>query len=60
MKLFKRIALPVLAVILIMALGYKLRLSGFNSIPFPGESLDEYSNAWVGLSMIRLGVPVGM
>lgn len=37
-------------------------LRGFNSskIPFPGESMDEYSFSWVGLSLIQLGTPVGI
>lgn len=40
--------------------GYKLRLNNYDKIPFPGESMDEYSNSWVGLSLIELGKPVGI
>lgn len=60
MKHFKHLFLPILIIIISVAVGYKLRISRFNEVPFPGESLDEYSNAWVGLSLIRLGMPVGM
>lgn len=49
-----------LCLVLIMALGYRLRHNNYASVPLPGQSTDEYSNAWVGLSLIRLGVPVGI
>lgn len=44
----------------IIVLGYQLRHNNYASVPLPGQSTDEYSNAWVGLSLIRLGVPVGI
>lgn len=46
-----------LALILI---SYATRSHLYNQIPFPGESTDEYSNTWVGLSLIKLGFPVGI
>ncbi len=49
-----------LCLVLIVALGYILRRNNYASVPLPGQSTDEYSNAWVGLSLIRLGVPVGI
>lgn len=46
--------------ILIVILGLALRIRNYSKVPFPGQSQDEYSNAWVGLSLIETGVPVGM
>src|SRR3989338_8113107 len=40
--------------------GGLLRLKNLATIPFPGQSQDEYSNTWVGLSLIQIGMPVGM
>lgn len=45
---------------LILVIGYQLRVKNYFNVPLAGQSLDEYSNAWVGLSLIRLGVPVGI
>lgn len=45
---------------LILAIGYQLRVKNSVNVPLPGLSMDEYGNAWVGLSLIRLGVPVGI
>jgi 4-amino-4-deoxy-L-arabinose transferase-like glycosyltransferase len=50
----------LLLFLLIVLLGYQLRLQRYASVPLPGQSLDEYSYSWVGLSLIRLGVPVGI
>jgi len=44
---------------IILVLSMLLRLKNLALVPRPGESMDEYSNAWVGLSLIRLGIPVG-
>lgn len=48
-------------IILLIILGgaYYLRNDNYAKIPFAGESMDEYSFTWVGLSLIQLGVPVG-
>ena len=43
---------------LILVVAWSLRYRHYDVIPLPGESQDEYSNSWVGLSLIRLGVPV--
>lgn len=51
--------IKIFSIILICILGYKLRLQNFNSVPRPGESQDEYANAWSGLGLIQVGVPVG-
>jgi 4-amino-4-deoxy-L-arabinose transferase-like glycosyltransferase len=59
MKIIK-IVTSVILVVLIMMLGYRLRLTNYSTVPFPGESTDEYSNSWVGLSLIRLGMPMGI
>lgn len=46
-------------VLLICFLGYSLRIKNYSTIPRPGESLDEYANAWSGLGLIQLGIPLG-
>ena len=46
--------------LLILFVAYHLRFNNYATIPFPGDSLDEYSNSWVGLSLIELGQPVGI
>lgn len=45
--------------ILILGIGFFLRYKNHALIPRPGESTDEYSNSWVGMSLIELGLPVG-
>lgn len=50
----------VFGILLVLVVGFKLRLRDYNLIPFPGESTDEYSNSWVGLSLIELGTPIGI
>lgn len=50
----------VLALAIISFLGYRLRIANYSQIPLPGESQDEYSFSWVGLSLIRVGCPIGI
>ena len=57
--MLKRIII-IISLFIILATGFVLRKNNYQFVPFPGESLDEYSNAWMGLSLIRLGVPVGI
>lgn len=59
MEKIKKVSFFV-GLILILFIGYRLRLHDYNKIPFPGESTDEYSNSWVGLSLIEFGEPVGI
>lgn len=49
----------LIATFLILVVGFLLRYRNFALVPRPGESTDEYSNTWVGLSLIQLGLPVG-
>lgn len=49
----------VAVVLIILTMGFFLRYHNFAVVPLPGESTDEYSNTWVGLSLIQLGLPVG-
>src|SRR3972149_10819104 len=44
--------------VLISILGFYLRYKNHTLVPLPGESTDEYSYSWVGLSLIELGLPV--
>ncbi len=56
--MFGKIIKTILFVVVVI-LSYQLRAGNFDVIPTRGQSFDEYSNSWVGLSLIRLGVPVG-
>lgn len=56
MKLIKIVSYLILVIILVAA--FYLRSTGSSTIPYPGESMDEYSFAWVGLSLIQVGTPV--
>jgi 4-amino-4-deoxy-L-arabinose transferase-like glycosyltransferase len=50
----------LLVVLLVVGLGFGLRARRYREIPIPGQSSDEYSNSWVGISLFELGVPVGI
>src|SRR3989304_5021675 len=56
----KGIWLTILALVVTLVIAFLLRYQNFPSVPLPGQSTDEYSNTWVGLSLIRLGMPVGI
>ncbi len=43
---------------IIILMGFYLRYHRYSQIPFPGESLDEYSFSWLGLSLIEQGIPI--
>lgn len=58
-KYFLLKIIKIVIVILICFLGLSLRIRYHNSVPRPGESLDEYANAWSGLGLIEIGVPLG-
>jgi 4-amino-4-deoxy-L-arabinose transferase-like glycosyltransferase len=47
-------------VVLLAALSFLNRRHLYSELPFPGQSNDEYSNSWVGLSLVELGYPVGI
>jgi 4-amino-4-deoxy-L-arabinose transferase-like glycosyltransferase len=49
---FRNIAY-ILAVMTILFLGNKLREYEYAKVPFPGETRDEYSFGWLGISLIR-------
>lgn len=55
----KKNFIVILSCFLIVLLAFKLRLKNYDKIPFSGDSMDEYSYSWVGLSLIELGFPVG-
>lgn len=56
----RRLVIWLLLVVMVLFLGFKLRFDGYDEIPFPGQSLDEYSYSWVGMSLLRSGYPVGI
>lgn len=53
----KRLIVAI-CLILILILGNKLREYEYAKVPFPGETADEYSFGWLGLSLIQDGYPV--
>ncbi len=55
----KKILTASLLIVILFG-GFLLRKNGFATTPPPGESTDEYSNAWVGLSLLQIGYPVGI
>lgn len=46
--------------LLIVLIALLLRKKDFAQIPIAGQSVDEYSYSWVGLSLIETGMPVGV
>lgn len=44
----------------IVFLALTLRKKDYPQIPIPGQSVDEYSYSWVGLSLIKTGMPIGI
>jgi 4-amino-4-deoxy-L-arabinose transferase-like glycosyltransferase len=50
--------LLIISVICILALF--VRKKQYSEIPIPGQSVDEYSYSWVGLSLIKTGMPIGI
>ncbi|MCW1949647.1 MAG: glycosyltransferase family 39 protein [Candidatus Shapirobacteria bacterium] len=44
----------------IIVLAFFLRKKNYAQIPIPGQSVDEYSYSWVGLSLIKTGMPIGV
>ncbi|MFA5750170.1 MAG: glycosyltransferase family 39 protein [Candidatus Shapirobacteria bacterium] len=44
----------------IIFLSFIVRKKNYFDIPIPGQSVDEYSYSWVGLSLIETGTPVGI
>jgi 4-amino-4-deoxy-L-arabinose transferase-like glycosyltransferase len=51
-KLFIALSLSILL------LGFRLVSHNYSSVPFPGESRDEYSFSWLGLSLLNSGRPL--
>lgn len=52
--------IKILVFVIIVFLAFFLRKEKYAEIPVAGQSVDEYSNAWVGLSLIEVGTPVGI
>ncbi|MFA6361405.1 MAG: glycosyltransferase family 39 protein [Candidatus Shapirobacteria bacterium] len=54
-KIFK-----IIIFLSIIFLSFIVRKKNYFDIPIPGQSVDEYSYSWVGLSLIETGTPVGI
>lgn len=52
--------IKIIIVLAIIFLALFLRIKNFAQIPIVGQSTDEYSYSWVGLSLIKTGMPVGI
>jgi 4-amino-4-deoxy-L-arabinose transferase-like glycosyltransferase len=52
--------LQIIIVSIIVILALVVRKKQYSEIPIPGQSVDEYSYSWVGLSLIKTGMPVGI
>jgi len=46
--------------VFVVVLALIVRKKNYAEIPIPGQSVDEYSYSWVGLSLIKDGMPVGV
>lgn len=57
-KNWLRYLILALLVFITLFVGYKLRLNHYADVPFAGESRDEFSFAWLGLSLLQTGRPV--
>lgn len=44
----------------IVGFSFFVRKQNYAQIPIPGQSTDEYSYSWMGLSLIEIGTPVGI
>jgi 4-amino-4-deoxy-L-arabinose transferase-like glycosyltransferase len=52
------ISIKLVFFLLILVLALFVRKKNYAEIPIPGQSLDEYSYSWAGLSLIESGMPV--
>lgn len=62
-KIFKeikknKVVFSLLILIFILILGNNLREYQYASVPMPGETADEYSFGWLGISLIKDKYPV--
>jgi len=57
-KLNINLVFTLLALCAIIWIGNKLRVYNYAQVPLPGETRDEYSFAWLGLSLIQDNYPI--
>ncbi len=50
----------ILIILTVFLLALFLRKRQYSEIPIPGQSTDEYSYSWAGLSLIKTGMPVAI
>lgn len=55
-----RKSFKILIFLSIVIFAFYLRKRDYAQIPIPGQSVDEYSYSWVGLSLIKTGMPIGI
>ncbi len=52
--------IKLLSILAVFLVALWLRRSDYAQIPTPGQSVDEYGYSWMGMSLIELGMPVGI
>jgi 4-amino-4-deoxy-L-arabinose transferase-like glycosyltransferase len=57
-KIFSKNIIFVILIFFICTLGFFLRYKNYATVPIPGESRDEISFAWLGLSLLETGRPI--
>ena len=60
MKMKLLFGTKLIVFLMVLVLAFIVRKKNFAEIPVPGQSVDEYSYSWVGLSLIETGMPVGI
>lgn len=54
----KTLWITVFLLFFILALGLRLRIFSYSEVPNPGETADEYSFGWLGISLIKDHYPI--
>lgn len=57
-KFFQKNIIFIILTLFICVLGFNLRSKNYGTVPIPGESRDEISFAWLGLSLLETGRPI--
>lgn len=58
MNKYQKLTILIISLCFVLFTGYLLRHNNYNKTPISGESVDEYSFAWLGLSLIQTGIPI--
>jgi 4-amino-4-deoxy-L-arabinose transferase-like glycosyltransferase len=50
----------IIVFLFVLIIAFILRKKDYAQIPIAGQSVDEYSYSWVGLSLLKTGMPIGI